>query len=587
MAFAPSIKGLDKYQSTTELDAAYLRLDGTNGPQHSIQWDLTPTASPAEGLMYWDANDGTLNLGMPGGSVNLQLGQEQIVRCRNQTGAQINNGQAVYISGESGNKPLITLADADNVTSHQTIGLATEDIAHNSNGYVTISGLVREIDTGGFTAGDLLYLSQTPGELTDTPPTSPAHRIKVGEAITIGVGNGTVFVNVQDSLDMGWIDDVLITSIADKDVLYYDNATGLWKNQSVEELGYVPYTGATADVDLGSFDLETTELRIKASNNHLITSSADDLLVQNFNNQDSIYFETTDASGNTDRVLEIGGTNQTLKIGNERSQSIGNGIIDVSGTWTAANSAAMRFRPIISSGNFYGILFDPSLQSNNIAYGLAFNPVMSVGSNLTMLQFNPTLTTNGNNVLNRYTETLAAVLFNAAVTNTYNAISLGAARSAFNFGGGAPTFNEEMIKLTGGATVNDAVAGGSSITQKGLIFSGFGNVSNTGGTVNVRALEADGGLFSFKFDYGTNNKIIFGAGEDAAIGYDGTDFIIDTALVGTGVIKFANATNWTANGTNTVTISNVAPAGVGTATISKWFTVKDNTGTVYYIPAWT
>ena len=43
----------------------------------------------------------------------------------------------------------------------------------------------------------------------------------------------------------------------------------------------------------------------------------------------------------------------------------------------------------------------------------------------------------------------------------------------------------------------------------------------------------------------------------------------------------------TANATAVVTISNVAPAAVGTATISKWLTLTDSAGTVYYIPMWT
>lgn len=43
----------------------------------------------------------------------------------------------------------------------------------------------------------------------------------------------------------------------------------------------------------------------------------------------------------------------------------------------------------------------------------------------------------------------------------------------------------------------------------------------------------------------------------------------------------------TANGSATVTISNVAPAGVGTATISKWLTVVGSDGVTYYIPMWT
>jgi hypothetical protein len=41
------------------------------------------------------------------------------------------------------------------------------------------------------------------------------------------------------------------------------------------------------------------------------------------------------------------------------------------------------------------------------------------------------------------------------------------------------------------------------------------------------------------------------------------------------------------NGTGTVTISNVAPAGVGTPTISKWLTIVGTDGITYYIPAWT
>lgn len=46
------------------------------------------------------------------------------------------------------------------------------------------------------------------------------------------------------------------------------------------------------------------------------------------------------------------------------------------------------------------------------------------------------------------------------------------------------------------------------------------------------------------------------------------------------------AASLTANATATVTISNVAPAAVGTATISAWLEI-DVAGTKYYIPCWT
>ena len=43
----------------------------------------------------------------------------------------------------------------------------------------------------------------------------------------------------------------------------------------------------------------------------------------------------------------------------------------------------------------------------------------------------------------------------------------------------------------------------------------------------------------------------------------------------------------TANATQTITISALGPAGVGTATISKWLTVVGSDGVTYYIPMWT
>ena len=56
----------------------------------------------------------------------------------------------------------------------------------------------------------------------------------------------------------------------------------------------------------------------------------------------------------------------------------------------------------------------------------------------------------------------------------------------------------------------------------------------------------------------------------------------------------AELSNWvtvapnstTSNATATVTITNVAPAEVTTATIAKWLNVEEN-GTIYFIPMWT
>lgn len=67
-----------------------------------IDFNLDPILTSQEGRMYWNSDDGTVNIGMPGGNVSLQVGQEQLLRVHNSSGVDILNGQAVYISGAFG-----------------------------------------------------------------------------------------------------------------------------------------------------------------------------------------------------------------------------------------------------------------------------------------------------------------------------------------------------------------------------------------------------------------------------------------------------------------------------------------------------
>lgn len=48
-----------------------------------IQFDTTYVDGFVEGRLQWNSDDGTLEVGMPGGNVNLQIGQETLVRVRN------------------------------------------------------------------------------------------------------------------------------------------------------------------------------------------------------------------------------------------------------------------------------------------------------------------------------------------------------------------------------------------------------------------------------------------------------------------------------------------------------------------------
>ena len=155
----------------------YSRLGG-------IQFDLTPTApSPQEGFQYWDTDAGTLSLGMPGGNVNLQMGQEGLKRVRNESGVTIPNGSLVYTTGSSGNKPLVGLCDNTDTEKSFVLGMATEDIAHNSNGYIALWGSVsgetlQPINTSAYAVGTKLYMS-TAGGWTATHPSDPTHSVVI------------------------------------------------------------------------------------------------------------------------------------------------------------------------------------------------------------------------------------------------------------------------------------------------------------------------------------------------------------------------------------------------------------------------
>jgi hypothetical protein len=184
-----------------------------DAPIDTIAFSLTPTAAEGEGVLRWNATDGTLEVGMPGGDVNLQIGQEQLVRVKNTTGVPILNGKAVYIIDAVAFWPLISLADADSTNSIPeavVVGVTTEEIAHNATGYITTSGQVRGLDTDHLTEGDPVWLSEvTPGEMTDTKPAAPNRGVFIGHCLKKDAATGVILVGIVPIAPLMGLSDVL------------------------------------------------------------------------------------------------------------------------------------------------------------------------------------------------------------------------------------------------------------------------------------------------------------------------------------------------------------------------------------------
>lgn len=187
---------------------------GANGlTTDFVKYNVTPVSTLSVGQTQWNDTDGTLDLRLKGNNVTLQVGQEQLVRVVNKVGSNLTEAaysavrsRLVAEGGASGQRIAVVLAQADTVNNcSTTLGLVTENISNNQEGFVTTSGLVRDINTTGalqgetWSDGDVLYLSSSvAGGLTNIQPTTPNYIVVMGYVVYAHATQGKIYVGVQN-----------------------------------------------------------------------------------------------------------------------------------------------------------------------------------------------------------------------------------------------------------------------------------------------------------------------------------------------------------------------------------------------------
>jgi hypothetical protein len=241
-----------------------------------LELDQTPTGTAGVAVMRWNDQDGTADLGLKGGNVTLQIGQEEVVRVVNKVGVNLleANYQCVRVrtqaeGGAAGQRLAVKLAQANSKANHTGIlGLVTETINNNQEGFITTFGEVREINTTGslqgetWLDGDVLWLSETTaGQLTNIEPNT--HPVQIGYVVYAHANHGKIFVSVSEGVDqLNELHDVAITSVANNDILQYDSATSLWKNESLSAAGIQPTITLTTTGTSGAATLVGSTLNI-------------------------------------------------------------------------------------------------------------------------------------------------------------------------------------------------------------------------------------------------------------------------------------------------------------------------------------
>lgn len=172
------------------------RFDTTRDPE-------VDSVTIGSGVLSWNTDEGTLDVDT-GTGVVVQVGQENNRLIRNGTGTTIANGTVVMVTGSIGNSGRLVVSPANGVTgtAMRVYGITTQDILAGEDGYVTIDGKVRKINTTGSTVGevwadgDILYLKPNDtGRLTKVEPGYGELKMPIASVVHAH-SNGTLEVRV-------------------------------------------------------------------------------------------------------------------------------------------------------------------------------------------------------------------------------------------------------------------------------------------------------------------------------------------------------------------------------------------------------
>lgn len=208
--------------------------------------DTSPTGTAVVGTTRWNDSIGSSETTLKGGSVILKNGVDLVARVVNKVTPNATltkaNYTAVRISGAQGQRLAVAYAQANNdANSADTIGLVTETIPTNQEGFIITVGNLEGINTTGalqgetWADGDVLYLSPTiPGAITNIKPTGlTGHIVVIGYVEYAHAINGKIYVKIMNGWELDELHNVYINpaTLANNNILQYDSADQLWKNK--------------------------------------------------------------------------------------------------------------------------------------------------------------------------------------------------------------------------------------------------------------------------------------------------------------------------------------------------------------------
>jgi nitrogen fixation protein len=389
-----------------------------------IELDTTPTGTAGVAVTRWNDTIGSSETTLKGGSVILKNGVDLVARVVNKVSPNTTLTKAQYqvvkVSGAQGQRLAVDLARANNdLNSADTLGIVTETISANQEGFIITVGQLEGINTTGslqsetWADGDVLYLSPTTaGRITNIKPNgSTGHIVVLGYVEHAHITQGKIYVKIMNGWELDELHNVYISSVANNQGLVYETSTSLWKNKTIDKTFVgLENVDNTSDANKPVSSAQTTAINAKVadaitdgvttiapSQNAVFDALA---LKQNafgytpyrftktteivhtgvltetilqtilipantFANGDFIMF-----SALISKLANIGNTTHNLKI-NTTNTLVGATLIAINGFNTSNFFNKFKREFVVNSGNIYGYSSSTSLANDQTQNGTA------------------------------------------------------------------------------------------------------------------------------------------------------------------------------------------------------------------------
>ena len=236
---------------------------------NTIQWQATTTPpTQVSGQLWYYANTNSLvsDTDIPGDRPS--VGKTLYERVYNNTGTTITAGSWVRLAGgvTSNGNPYIALADATSAANAIVSGFVKNSIAAGAYGFIYTQGNVENTNMSAFSAGDILFISTTPGAASNAAP--------VGQSLaTISIGKVLANYSANGQLQVGPIIALPGYGKANGSVMYANNnlvvgSNTIIINESTQTLtmnGSISLTGGIVTVNNNTFGTTVAAMRIDGS----------------------------------------------------------------------------------------------------------------------------------------------------------------------------------------------------------------------------------------------------------------------------------------------------------------------------------